>query len=64
MSINLKKKAPIKDCKAEIAISSTCKDNIFTPHEILNLKRLTFVGAILKIFSLNVYNQFGLHGEY
>ena len=37
---------------------------MFTPHQILNLKRSTFVDAVLKIFLLHVYNQFGLHGEY
>ena len=52
----LEKKGPIRGCKTEIAI--------FTSHQILCLKCLTFVGAVRKIFSLHVYNQLGLHGEY
>ena len=60
----LEKKGPIRGCKTEIAISSICKDTTFTPHQILNLKCLTFVVAVLKIFSPHFYNQFELHGEY
>ena len=44
--------------------TSICKDTTFTPHQILNLKCLTFVVAVLKIFSPHFYNQFELHGEY
>ena len=35
----------------------------FTPLQILNLKHLTFENAVLKIFSLHIYSQYGLHGH-
>ena len=37
---------------------------VFIPHQKLNLKRLIFLGPYLNMFSLHVYDQLRIHGEY